>query len=63
MGKYSGDQLFHSIFRYNYQNTIHIINFPHHKVEATQVLNGIPYILSEELLIKPNNFIIISGIE
>ena len=37
--------------------------FTHHKVESNQVFNGIPYIISEELLINPNNFITISGIK
>ena len=37
--------------------------FPYHKYEETQVLNGLTCILSEELLINPNNFITISGIE
>ena len=36
---------------------------PHHKVEATQVLNIIPCIIYEGLLVKPNNFITRSGIE
>ena len=31
--------------------------FPHHKVEATQVLNKIPCILAEELILNPNDFI------
>ena len=62
-GKYSGDQLFHTISRDNNTTTEHFVYFPHHKVEATQVLNGLPYILSEELIINPNNFIAKSGIE
>ena len=37
--------------------------FPHNKVEATQVLDRLTCILSEELLVNPNNFITISGIE
>ena len=36
---------------------------PHHNVEATQVLNGIPCIIVEELLVNPNNFITRSGIK
>ena len=35
----------------------------HHKVEVTQVFNGLPYILYEELLINPKNFITRSDIE
>ena len=37
--------------------------FPYHEVEATQVLNGLTCILSEELLINPNYFITKSGID
>ena len=37
--------------------------FPHHMVEATQVLNKITYILTEDLLINPKNFITRPGIE
>ena len=37
--------------------------FPHHKVEATQDFNGMPCIIYEDLLIKTNDFITISGIE
>ena len=37
--------------------------FPYHEVEATQVLNGLTCILSEELLINLNSFITISGIK
>ena len=62
-GKYDGDQLFHAIFHDNYSTIVHFMYFPHHKVEATQALNGIPCILFEELLINPNIFITISGIE
>ena len=36
---------------------------PHNKEEATQVINALPCILSEEILINPNNLIKISGIE
>ena len=36
--------------------------FIHHKVESTQVLNVISCILSEELLVNPNNCITRSGI-
>ena len=52
-GKYAGDQLFHKISRGNNPTTVHYIYFPHHKVEATQVLNIMPCIISEELLINP----------
>ena len=37
--------------------------FCHRKVEGTQVLNRLPCILSEELLINPNYFITKSGID
>ena len=36
--------------------------FPHHKVESTQFINRLPCIISEELLVKTNDFIIRSGI-
>ena len=62
-GKYAGDQLFHAISRDNDPTAVHFMYFPHHKVEATQFLNGLIYILSEELLINPNNFITRSDIE
>ena len=57
IGKYAGDQLFHEISRDNNPITLNFIYFTHHKVEATQVLKRIPCILSEELLINPQNFI------
>ena len=37
--------------------------FPHHKVEETQGLTVPPSIITEELLINPNNFITRSGIK
>ena len=37
--------------------------FTHRKLGATQVLNILPYIISEDLLINPNNLITRSGIE
>ena len=62
-GNKSVDKLFHTISHENDPITVHFMYFSHHKVEATQVLNGIPCILSEELLVNPNNFITISGIQ
>ena len=62
MGKYAGDQLFHTIYRDNDPTTAHFTYFPHHKIEATHVLNELPFIISEELLINPNGFITRSGI-
>ena len=62
-GKYSGDQLFHTISHDKNPTTVQFIYFPYHKVKATQVLNGLTCILSEELLIKPNDFITISGVD
>ena len=35
----------------------------HHKVEGTKVLNGQEWVIAEELLVYPNDFITISGIE
>ena len=62
-GKYPRDQLFHAIYRDDDPTTVNFMYFIHHKVEATLVLNGLPYILSEELLTNPKNFITISVIE
>ena len=62
-GKYDGDQLFHAIYCDNDPTTIHFMYFPHHEVESTQVLNGLPCIISEELLIKPAYFVTRSGID
>ena len=42
---------------------LYIYVSPHHKVEATHVLNGLTCILSEELLANSNDFITISGIK
>ena len=61
--KYARDQLFHEIPRVNNPTTVHVMHFNHHKVESTQVLNGLPFILDEYLLINHNNFITKSGIE
>ena len=36
--------------------------FTHHKVDTTKVLNGLTCILSEELLVNPNDLMIRSGI-
>ena len=63
MVKYTGYQIFHAIFCDNYPTIIHFMFPPYHKVEATQVLNGPPLILSEELLVNPNGLITIPGIE
>ena len=61
--KYAGDQLFHSISCGINPTTIYLMYFSHHKVEAIQVLNKLPCILYEELLINPNNFITRSVID
>ena len=61
--EYAGDQLFHAISCDKDPSTVYSMYFPHHKVESTQVLNRLPYILSEELIVNPNNFITRSGIE
>ena len=58
-----GDQLLHTLTCDNDTTTVHFMYFPHHMVEATQVLNGIPCILSEEILFNPNDFITRSGIK
>ena len=55
--------MFHGIFRDNDTTTAHFMYSPNHKVEATQFINGLPCILSEELLINPNDFITRSGLE
>ena len=62
-GKYVGNKLFHAISHYKNPTTVIFMYFPHHKVEATQVLNGLPCTISEELLINPNYFVTRSGIE
>ena len=56
--KYVGDKLFRTISPENIPNKIHFIYFPQYRVEANQVLNVLPCILSDEILIDPNNFII-----
>ena len=53
--KYSRDQLFYAISRDNDPTTVQFMYFPHRKLEATQVLNILFCILSEELLVNPNN--------
>ena len=63
MGKYARDQLFHEISHDNDPTTIHFMYFPHHKVEATQVINGLPCILYEELPVNSKFSISRSGIE
>ena len=63
IGKYSGDQLFHAISRDKNQTTVHFMYSTYYKVEVTQSLQGIPCILSEEILINYNNLITRSGIE
>ena len=55
--KYSGDELFHAESCDNNPTTIHFIFLLIYKVEATQVLNGLPCVFYEELLINRNNFV------
>ena len=62
IGKYSGDQLFHAISHDKDPTRVNFIYFPHHKVEATQVLNCLLCIISEDILINANDFITRSGI-
>ena len=58
--KYAGDQLFHTISRDNNPTTLHFMYYPHHEVDVNQVLNGLPCIFYEELLVNRNAFITIS---
>ena len=58
-----GDQLLHAISCDNDTAIVNFMYFPHHIVEATQIINGIPCILYEELLFNPNDFITRSGIK
>ena len=62
-GKYARDQLFHAISCDKDPTTVHLMYLPHNKVEANQVLNGMPCIIPEEILINPNKFITRSDIE
>ena len=62
-GKYARDKLFHAISHDKNPTTVHFVYFPHNKVLTTQVLNRLPCILSEELIINPNDSITRSGIE
>ena len=41
IGKYAGDKLYHAISRDNNPTTVNFMFSPHHKVEATQDLNGL----------------------
>ena len=63
IGKYAGDKLSYAISCDNDPTTVHFTYLTYHKVEATQLLNGPPCFLSEEIPINPNDFITISGIE
>ena len=63
MGEYAGYQLFHAISHDNNPNTVHFMYFPDHNVEANQVLNVLPCILSKRILVNPNDLITRSGIE
>ena len=62
-GKYSGDRLFHAIYRENDPTRVNFMYLPHNKVETTKICNGVPCVLFEELLVNPNNLITRSGIE
>ena len=61
-GNYARDKLFYATSLENNPITLHFMYFPHHMVEATKVINRLPYIIAEELLVNPNNFITISVI-
>ena len=61
--KYASDQLFHAISFDKDTTTVYFIYFTHHKLDATQVLNGLPCILYEYILVNPNDFINRSDIE
>ena len=61
--KCARDQLFHTLSRDNDPTTLHFMLFTCHKVKSTQVINGIPSILYEELLVNPNEFVTRSGIK
>ena len=63
MGKCAGDQIFHAISCDNNPTNLHLMYFPHRKLESTQVLNGISCIIYEELLTNPNDLITRSSIE
>ena len=61
--EYAEDELFHGIFRDNNPTTVNFMFPCHNKVDATQVLNELPYILYEELLVNPNDLITRPGIK
>ena len=63
MGKYTGDQLFHEISRDNIPTTINAMYFTRHKTEATEVLNIVPCIIYELILVNPKDFITRSRIK
>ena len=46
-GKYYGNQLFCAISCNKNHTTVKFIYFPRHKLESTQVLNGMPCIISK----------------
>ena len=62
MVKYARDQLIHSIYHDNDTTTVHFMYFPHHKLEANQVLNGLICIIYEDLIVNHNSYITRSGI-
>ena len=57
MGKYNINQIFHAISHDNNPTIIHFMFPPNNKVEATQVLNGLPFMIAEKILFNHKKFI------
>ena len=63
MGNHKGDQIFHAVWRGTDATTVSFVFFLQHKTEVARVLNGLPFILADELVINTVDFIPQVGVE
>ena len=61
--EHKGDQIFHTVYRGTYFTIVNFLYYPQHKTEGTPVLNVLPFILANELVINTVYFVMQTGME
>ena len=61
--EYADDQLLHTIWHENYDSNIHFMYFKHPKFYSNHVITGLLQNLSDEIAVKPTDYITCYGVE